>query len=167
METEFYKGESDHELIVLATGGLLEGDVSLPQQAGFPIMRALPSDQIFSCPHESLSSPYCYLKWDIDVNKKSLKFDPLNELILKGSLKNFLPVARIFMRICNSKSFSPTEFLGECHQSTDQTLMETLAGPGKSLRGVSEGKTQNVFGFLKSDSHLPKKIVLFASLKAL
>ena len=51
---EFYKGESDREVIVIAAGVL--GRVLL-QQAGFPIMRALPSHQIFSPPHESLSSP--------------------------------------------------------------------------------------------------------------
>ena len=31
------------------------------------------------------------------------------------------------MRICDSKAFNPlslTEFLGECHQSTEQTLMK-------------------------------------------
>ena len=33
------------------------------QQAGFPIMEALPSHQNFPPLHESLSSPYCYLKW--------------------------------------------------------------------------------------------------------
>ena len=63
-KTEFYKGESDREVIVIAAGGLREGAESLLQQAGFPIMGALPSHQIFSSRHESLCSPYCYLKWD-------------------------------------------------------------------------------------------------------
>ena len=57
----------------------------------------------------------------------------------------------MFMRICNLKTFSPlpsTEFLAECHQPTDQTLMENLADPGKkSLGGVSGGKPQNLFGY--------------------
>ena len=88
-KTEFYKGESDREVMVIAPGGLGEGAASLPQQAAFLIMGALPSHQIFSPPHESLSSPYCYLKWDIDVNKKELKFDPQSELILKGTLRKF------------------------------------------------------------------------------
>ena len=63
-KTEFYKGESDREVIVIAAGGLGEGAESLLQQAGFPIMGALPSNQIFSPPHESLGSPYCYLERD-------------------------------------------------------------------------------------------------------
>ena len=58
------RGESDREVIVIAAGGLGEGAESLLQQAGFPIMGALPSHQIFSLSHESLSPPYCYLKWD-------------------------------------------------------------------------------------------------------
>ena len=69
-KTEFYKGESDREVIVIAAGGLGEGAASLRQRSGFPIMGALPSPQIFSPPYESLSSPYCYPKWDTDVNKK-------------------------------------------------------------------------------------------------
>ena len=45
-------------MIVFAAGGLREESAeSLLQQADFPIMRALPSYQIFSPPHESLSSP--------------------------------------------------------------------------------------------------------------
>ena len=63
-KTEFRKGESDREVIVIVAGGLREGAESLLQQAGFPIMGALPSHQVFSPPHESLSFPYCYLKWD-------------------------------------------------------------------------------------------------------
>ena len=63
-KTEFYKGESDREVIVIAAKGFEEGTERLLQQARFPIMGALPSHQIFSSPHESLSSPYCYLKWD-------------------------------------------------------------------------------------------------------
>ena len=82
-KTEFYKGESDREVIVVAARGLGEDATSLLQQAGFPIMGVLPSHQIFSPPHKSLSSPYCYLKWDID------KFDPQNELILKGEFLAF------------------------------------------------------------------------------
>ena len=62
-KTEFYKGESDRAAIVIAAGGLRESAESLLQQGGFTIMGALPSYQIFSSPHESLSSPYCYLKW--------------------------------------------------------------------------------------------------------
>ena len=38
------------------------------------------------------------------------------------------------MRICISKTFNPlpsTEFLGECHQPTEQTLMENPGGSRK------------------------------------
>ena len=58
-KTEFYNGESDHEVIVSAAGGLREGAESFLQQADFPIVGALPSHKIFSPPHEGLSSPYC------------------------------------------------------------------------------------------------------------
>ena len=63
-KTEFYKRESDREVFVIAAKGLGEGAERLLQEAGFPIMEALPSHQIFFSPHESLSSPSCYLKWD-------------------------------------------------------------------------------------------------------
>ena len=43
---EFYKVESDREVIVIAVGGLGERAANLPQQAGFHIMGALPSKQI-------------------------------------------------------------------------------------------------------------------------
>ena len=59
-------------------------------------------------------------------------------------------MAYIFIRICNSKTFTPlhsTEFLGECLQPTEQTLMKTLAGPGKSLGWVSGGETNFFFFF--------------------
>ena len=41
-KTEFYKGESDREVIVIAAGGLRERFESLLQQASFPIMGDLP-----------------------------------------------------------------------------------------------------------------------------
>ena len=64
--TEFYKGESDRSCSWGSGGGCCE-----PPPAGrFSHYGALPSHQIFSPPHESLSSPYCYLKWDSEVNKK-------------------------------------------------------------------------------------------------
>ena len=50
---EFYKGESDREVIIIAAGGLGEGAASLPQQADFPIMGGLPSYQIFLLPRKS------------------------------------------------------------------------------------------------------------------
>ena len=50
---------------------VLRAHASLMQQTGFSIMGVLFSHQIFSLLDESLSSLYCYLKWDIDF-KKSL-----------------------------------------------------------------------------------------------
>ena len=56
-KTEFYKEEADREVIVVAAGGLGEGSASLHQQAGFPIMGALPSHQIFPLPMKVLVPP--------------------------------------------------------------------------------------------------------------
>ena len=56
-KTESCKGESDREVIVIAAGGLREGAESLLQQAGFPIMEALPSHQIFPLPLKVLVRP--------------------------------------------------------------------------------------------------------------
>ena len=60
-KTEFYKGESDREVIVIATGVLGE---NAPPADRFSHYGALSSHQIFSSAPESLSFPYCYLKWD-------------------------------------------------------------------------------------------------------
>ena len=94
-KTEFCKGESDRKVIVIAAGGLREGAESLLQQAGFPIMGALPSHQIFSLSHESLSPPYCYLKWDTKWN----------ELILKGALRRFSACDAYFYENLQFKNF--------------------------------------------------------------
>ena len=51
------------------------------------------------------------------------------------------------MRICNSKTFNSllsTEFLRECHQPTEQTLMENPGGSRKEP-WVSGGKTLFLF----------------------
>ena len=56
-KTEFYKGESDRKVLVIAAKGLGEGAGRLLQQAGFPIMGVISSHQIFSSPHKSLSPP--------------------------------------------------------------------------------------------------------------
>ena len=63
-KAEFYKGDSDREVIVIVAGGLREGDESLLQTGRFSHYGALSSHQNFSPPHESLSSPYYYLKWN-------------------------------------------------------------------------------------------------------
>ena len=60
-KTEFYKWESDREVIVIADGDLKEG---APPAGRFFHYEALPCHQIFPSAPESLSSPYCYLKWD-------------------------------------------------------------------------------------------------------
>ena len=60
-KTEFYKGESDREVIVIAAGGLGEG---VPPAGRFSHYGVFPSRQSFSFPPEILSSPYCYMKWD-------------------------------------------------------------------------------------------------------
>ena len=85
----------------------------------------------------SLSSPYCYLKWDTKwINSQE-------------TLKKFS--ARIFMRICNSKTFNPlpsTEFLAECHQPTEQTLMENSGGSRiEHLVGFQEAKPNSFLFF--------------------
>ena len=60
-KTEFNKGKSDREVIVIAAGGLGDG---APPAGRFSHYGALPSQQFFSSDPESLSFPYCYLKWD-------------------------------------------------------------------------------------------------------
>ena len=55
--TEFYKGESDREVIVIAAGGLGEGAASLHQQAGFPIMGPFPPTKFFPLPMKVLVPP--------------------------------------------------------------------------------------------------------------
>ena len=51
------------------------------------------------------------------------------------------------MRICNSKTFSPTEFLGECQQPTDQTLMENPGGSRKEPWWGFRRQNPNFFGW--------------------
>ena len=60
-KTEFCKEESDREVIVIAAGALGDG---APPAGRFSHYGALPSHQIFFSAPESLSAPYCYLKWD-------------------------------------------------------------------------------------------------------
>ena len=60
-KTEFYKKESDHEVIVIAAGSLGEG---APPASRFSHYGSLSLPLNFPPPHESLSSPFCYLKWD-------------------------------------------------------------------------------------------------------
>ena len=76
-KTEFCKGESDRKVIVIAAGGLREGAESLLQQAGFPIMGALPSHQIFPLLVKVLVPPI--VTWN----------GTQNELILNGTLRKF------------------------------------------------------------------------------
>ena len=85
-KTEFYKEENDGEMIVIAAGGLREGAESLLQQAGFPIMGALPSHGIFSSHHELILSPH-------------------HELILKETLRKFSACDAYFYENLQFKNF--------------------------------------------------------------
>ena len=53
-KTEFYKGESDREVLVIAAKGLGEGAGRLLQQAGFPIMGSFPPIKFFPLPIKAL-----------------------------------------------------------------------------------------------------------------
>ena len=89
-KTEFYKGGSDREVIVIAAGGLGEG---APLAGRFSHYGSLPSHQIFSYPYESLSSPYCYLKLT------------QNELILLGTLRKLSACGQYFCENMQFKNF--------------------------------------------------------------
>ena len=109
---EFYKGESDPEVIVIAAGVL--GRVLFQQV--FPLWRPFP-------PHESLSFPYCYLKWDTKwINSQ-------------GDVMKIFCLWRVFLwEYAIQKLLIPSlQFLGECHQPTEQTLREN---PGGSRKGT-------------------------------
>lgn len=132
---EIYKGESDHEAIVIATGdqgagGMLWGEpliirqifplwgignrrTPLPHHSknGQPKVSLSPIEspyQFFSTFHKSLISPYCYLKWDIKI-KKSLKFEQQKKSINSEgiSLKTFQFSVHIFTRIDNLWLWKP------------------------------------------------------------
>ena len=92
-KTEFYKGESNREVIVIAAGGLGEGAESLLQQAGFPIMGALPSHQIFPLLVKVLVPPI--VTWN----------GTQNELILKETLRKFSPCGTYFYENMQFKNF--------------------------------------------------------------
>ena len=91
--TEFYKGESDREVIVIAAKGLGEGAERLIQQAGFPIMGALPSHQVFPFPMKVLVPPI--------VTENGTQI----ELILKGTLRRFSPSDAYFYENLQFKNF--------------------------------------------------------------
>lgn len=121
---EIYKGESDHEAIVIATGdqgagGMLWGEpliirqifplwgtgnrrTPLPHHSknGQPKVSLSPIEspyQFFSTFHKSLISPYCYLKWDIKI-KKSLKFEQQKKSILRESHWKLFSFQGIFLQ---------------------------------------------------------------------
>ena len=129
--TEFYKGESDREVIVIAAG---EGAESLLQQAGFPIMEALPSHQFFSLPHESLSSHYCYLKRDTKwINSQR----DVQKIFCLWSV--FLWEFAIQKLLISSPQ---QNFQGNVTNLLNKSKWKTMAGPRKSLGLVSRTKTQ-------------------------
>ena len=97
---EFSKGESNCEAIIIVLmvceggGGWVRDAASLPQQAGFSIMKPFPP-AIFS------PSPWKTYRGIVTWNgtwksKNSLKYEQQNELILKGILKNFLRILQEF-----------------------------------------------------------------------
>ena len=88
--TEFYKGESDREVIVIAAG---EGAESLLQQASFPIMEALPSHQFFPLPMKVLV--HTIVTWN----------GTQNELILKGTFRKFSACGAYFYENLQLKNF--------------------------------------------------------------
>ena len=119
-KTEFYNGESDREVIVIATGGIREGAEASSSGQVFPLWGPLPPIKIFPLPLKVLVLPIV------------AQTGTQNELILKGTFSAC--GVYIFLRICNSKTFNSlpsTEFLGECHQPTEQNLMEN---PGRSKK---------------------------------
>ena len=119
-KTEFNKGKSDREVIVIAAGGLGDG---APPAGRFSHYGALPSQQFFSSDPESLSFPYCYLKWDTKwINSQR-------------NVKKIFCLWRVFLwEYAIQKLLIPSlQFLGECHQPTEQTLMEN---PGGSRKGT-------------------------------
>ena len=59
-KTEFYKGESNREVIVIAAVGLGEG---VPPAGRLSHYGALPIN-VFPLLLKVLVPPYCYLKWD-------------------------------------------------------------------------------------------------------
>ena len=80
-------------MIVIAAGGLREGAESLLQQAGFPIMEALPSHQIFPLPLKVLVRPI--VTWN----------GTQNELILKGKLRKFSACGAYFYENLQFRNF--------------------------------------------------------------
>ena len=101
-------------------------------------MIVLPSNPFLPPLHESLSCPI--VTWNgTSKSKKLINLEQKNESILKGTLKEFLPVAhftRIFMTTKDQhwqKTFSPPphppspEVLGSCPPA-DQTLTENPGG---------------------------------------
>ena len=95
-KNEFYKGESDREVIAIAAGGLREGAESLLQQTGFPIMGALPPIKFFPLPMKVLVPPI--VTWN----------GAQNELILKGTLRKFSACGAYFYENLQSKNLIPS-----------------------------------------------------------
>ena len=113
---------SDHEVIVIAAGGLGEG---APPAGRFYHYGSLSLPSNFSPPHESLSSPYCYLKWDTKwINSQR-------------DVKKIFCLWRVFLwEFAIQKLLIPSlqqNFYGECHHPTEQALMENPGGSRKEL----------------------------------
>ena len=92
-KTEFYKRESDREVIVTAAGSLGEGAESLLQQAGFPIMEPFLPFIFFPLSMKVLVPPI--VTWN----------GTQNELILKGTLRKYSDCGAYFYENLQFKSF--------------------------------------------------------------
>ena len=92
-KTEFYKGESDRKVIVIAAGGLGEGVESLLQETGFPIMGLFPPIQFFPLPMKALALPI--VTWN----------GTQNELILQETLRKFSACGAYFYKNLQFKNF--------------------------------------------------------------
>ena len=129
-KVEFYKGESNCEVIVIAAVGMGRLWASSSRHV-FPLWGPFLPTTFFSLPMKVLI-PLLLLEVGHWSQKMSLKFEQQNELIFKGTLKFFLSVVHSWLpkpTAGRKPSVLPsTEFLGGCPPSTDQTLMENRGG---------------------------------------
>ena len=110
---EFWNGESDCEaiIIVLMVCGGQEGVLRVsPSRQVFPLLESFPPAIFSPSPWKTYRG---IVTWNGTLkSKNSLKYEQQNELILKGVLKNFLPVACILQEfaIHDYKSLPQAEY---------------------------------------------------------
>ena len=90
-KTEFYKGESDREVIVIAAGGLREG--------------APPADRFSHYGGSSLPSNFSLLPMKVLVPPIVTWNGTQNELILKGTLRKFFACGAYYYENLQFKNF--------------------------------------------------------------